>query len=152
METPFEQVFGPISEFLKQPAPTAVSLIGTIIAFLCLLWSIANTFWSTPDDEWRPKVMAFVKAIVVVAFMANSGTLINGTSEVIAQVYQSSGAGGDGIRQTLDNIRSNNVAARAYRAEQAPGVLDFFNQMKTLLEALLVSVGKAGVEQSENLS
>ena len=126
MQTPFEQVFGSMQEFLNQPAPKAVSLIGTILAFVCLLWSIANSFYASYDDDWRPKVMAFIKAIVIVAFIANSGQLINGIEQAVDQVYQANGAGGEGIPKVLDDIRDNNPAANQYRTQPAPWPTDMW--------------------------
>jgi hypothetical protein len=118
-QTPFEQVFGSIEAFLSQPVPKAVSFLGTIIAFLCLLWSIANTFYSSYDDEWRPKVMAFIKAVVIVALIANSGTLINGIEQAVNQVYDQNGSAAQ-IPQVLDNIRANNTAAKQFQTMAAP--------------------------------
>jgi hypothetical protein len=121
-------VFGSVSDFLSQPAPRAVILLGKIIAFVCLLWSIAATFYSSYDDEWRPKVMAFIKAVVVVALIANSGSLINGISQALNQVYEQSGAGSQ-IPQTLDDIRSNNTAAQKNAQRAKPWTTDFLGNL-----------------------
>jgi hypothetical protein len=117
--TPFEQVFGSMQTFLSQPAPKAISLIGTIIAFACLLWSIANAFYGSYDDEWRPKVMAFIKALVVVALIAYSGQIINGIEEAVNQAYNQNGSVAQ-IPQVLDNIRTNNTAAKQFQTMKAP--------------------------------
>ena len=90
--TPFEQVFGSDAGLSESTCAEAVILLGTIIAFVCLLWSIANTFYSSYDDEWRPKVMAFLKAVVVVALIAYSGSLINGIGQAVNQAYDQNGS------------------------------------------------------------
>jgi hypothetical protein len=141
-QTPFEQVFGSTQEFLNQPAPKAVSLLGTIIAFVCLLWSIANSCYHSYDEDWRPKVMAFTKAVVVVAFIANSGQLINAIEEAVYQVYAANGAAGEGIPNVLDDIRDNNTAANQYRTQPAPWATDMWGQMKASLNDLCYSLGR----------
>ena len=141
-QTPFEQVFGSTQEFLNQPAPKAVSLLGTIIAFVCLLWSMANSFYHSYDEDWRPKVMAFTKAVVVVAFIANSGQLINAIEEAVYQVYAANGAAGEGIPNVLDDIRDNNTAANQYRTQPAPWATDMWGQMKASLNDLCYSLGR----------
>jgi len=142
MQTPFEQVFGSMQEFLNQPAPKAVSLIGTILAFVCLLWSIANSFYASYDEDWRPKVMAFIKAIVIVAFIASSGQWINGIEEAINQVYQANGAGGEGIPKVLDDIRDNNPAANQYRTQPAPWPTDMWGNMKAAINDFCYALGR----------
>ena len=141
-QTPFEQVFGSTQEFLSQPAPKAVSLIGTILAFVCLLWSIANSFYASYDEDWRPKVMAFIKAIVIVAFIANSGQLINGIEQAVNQVYQANGAGGEGIPKVLDDIRDNNPAANQYRTQPAPWATDMWGNMKAAINDFCYALGR----------
>jgi hypothetical protein len=141
-QTPFEQVFGSMQEFLNQPAPKAVSLIGTILAFVCLLWSIANSFYASYDEDWRPKVMAFIKAIVIVAFIANSGQLINGIEQAVDQAYQANGAGGAGIPKVLDDIRDNNPAANQYRTQPAPWPTDMWGNMKAAMNDFCYALGR----------
>jgi hypothetical protein len=141
-QTPFEQVFGSMQQFLNQPAPKAVSLIGTILAFVCLLWSIANSFYASYDEDWRPKVMAFIKAIVIVAFIANSGQLINGIEQGVDQAYQANGAGGAGIPKVLDDIRDNNPAANQYRTQPAPWPTDMWGNMKAAINDFCYALGR----------
>ena len=139
-QTPFEQVFGSEQAFLSQPAPKAVSLLGTIIAFVCLLWSIANSFYSSNDEDWRPKVMAFIKAIVIVAFIAYSGALVKDIATAVNQVYESSGAG-DGIPKALDDIRANNKAYQQYKASQPPNWADILGGLVYAINDFCFSLG-----------
>ena len=138
--TPFEQVFGSMQAFLSQPAPKAVSLLGTIIAFVCLLWSIANTFYSSYDDDWRPKVMAFVKAVVVVALIAYSGQIINGIEQAVNQAYNQNGSAAQ-IPQVLDNIRTNNTAANQFKTMSAPNWADVGGNFLYIINNFCYSIG-----------
>jgi len=141
-QTPFEQLFGPMNTFVRQPAPAAVSLLGTIIAFVCLLWSIVNSFWHSPDEDWRPKVMSFLKAFVVVALIAHSGDLTNSIRDAVNQAYNSAGAPGGGIRQVLDDIRENNKAARDNQSRKPPNPTDLWGQMNAAFNDLCYTFGR----------
>ena len=83
--------------------------------------------------------MAFIRAAVVSAFIANCGQVINTIEEAVDQVYNGNGMAGQEMPQILDDIRTNNPAATSYSKAGKPSSFDMWGNINAAIKTISVT-------------